>query len=107
VGIAPIGHIVTVEGVAADNIAISMDITYEPGWDWAAIEPSVQSMIDEYFMELRRDWAKSETLIVRVSQIESRILDLAGVIDITSTAINGVESNYSVAGIPERGAISG
>jgi uncharacterized phage protein gp47/JayE len=107
VGIAPIGHIVTVEGVACDTISISMNITYEPGWDWAAIEPAVQSMIDEYFMELRRDWAESETLIVRVSQIEARMLDLAGVIDITATAINGVQSNYSVAGIPERGALSG
>ena len=107
VGIAPIGHTVTVEGVACDTIAISMDITYETGWDWAAIEPYAQSVIDQYFMELRQAWAQSEHLIVRISQIETRMLDLAGVLDITATAINGAQSNYTVAGIPERGALSG
>lgn len=32
-------------------------------------------------------------LIVRVSQIETRILNIRGIVDIQNTALNGVEDN--------------
>lgn len=108
-GIAPIGHFVTVQGVTETAINISTNITYQAGWTWSDIEPYVNNIIDEYFIELNKSWAESETLIVRISQIETRLLDIAGVVDIAETTINGAAQNLTLDpdNIPTRGEIIG
>lgn len=108
-GIAPIGHVVTVDGVTAFTVNIATTITYADGWDFASLEPYAQQVIDDYFLELRQDWQNQTSLIVRISQIETRLLDLAGVIDIANTHLNGVASNLALGAkeIPERGTLSG
>jgi uncharacterized phage protein gp47/JayE len=109
IGIAPIGHVVTVAGVSATTVNISTTITYAGGWDWVALEPHARATIDAYLLELSKSWADTSNLIVRISQIETRILDLPGVIDITGTTINGFATNLMLDtdSIPVRGALSG
>ena len=48
-------------------------------------------------------------MVVRISQIETRILDLAGILDITATTINGKEENLALKEneIPVKGEIHG
>lgn len=108
-GLAPIGHAVRVEGVKAKSIGIDISITYQDSWSWEDIQTYVCGMIDEYLLELNGIWADSESIIVRVSQIETRILDLDGVSDITGILINGQASNVTLGDdeIPVRGVISG
>ena len=109
IGIAPIGHVVTVEGVTAVSVDISAVITYEEGWDFAACKDYIESAVDEYLAELRENWADSDILIVRISQIETRILDCPGIIDITDTTINENAVNLALGAdeIPVRGDING
>lgn len=108
-GIAPIGHVVTVEGVNGTSVNISTTITYATGWDWEALEPYVEAAIDEYFTELAKTWEDEAALIVRISQIEARILALTAVVDITGTTLNGSTANLVLPAdnIPVRGVISG
>lgn len=108
-GIAPIGHVVTVTGVENVTVNISTTITYADGWDWSALEPYAQDVVDTYFAELKQEWQDLNQIIVRISQFETRMLNLAGVIDIADTTINGVQSNLALASnqIPERGVVSG
>ena len=105
VGVAPIGHHVTVVGVAEEAINIQMSVTYAEGWDFDDIKPHVESAIDEYLLGLKKGWEGTNELIVRISQIETRVLDIDGVIDIEGTTINGSTSNHVVNGIPKRGTI--
>lgn len=109
IGFAPIGHVVTVVGVSETTVNVATTITYESGWDWAALELYVQAAIDAYFSELAEEWADSDALIVRISQIESRILALTGVVDVTGTTINSSSSNLVLGAdaIPTRGTVSG
>lgn len=109
VGIAPIGHVVTVEGVTATTVNISTNITYQEGWTWADIEPYVHKAIDDYFFELASSWENENNLIVRISQIETRILNIAGVVDIENTTINGKAQNFVLGAdnIPVRGEVIG
>jgi uncharacterized phage protein gp47/JayE len=109
VGFAPIGHVVTVEGVSATSIDISTNITYQDGWTWADIEPYVYEAIDDYFHELASSWENESNLIVRISQIEIRILNVAGVLDIADTTINGLAQNFTLGAdsIPVRGEVIG
>ena len=108
-GIAPIGHKVTVEGAEWTILNIAATITYESGWNWAAVKTSAEQAIDEYFMELRTRWPDDGAIVVRVSQIEMRLLNLPGVLDVTGTTINGSAQNYQLGGprLPKRGTVSG
>ena len=55
--------------------------------------PYIQQAIDDYFGELNATWAREENLLVRISQIEYRLLALAGVVDISGTTLNGSTGN--------------
>lgn len=92
VGIAPIGHIVTV--VAADEFDanISCNVTLTEGTDANAVKAQIRAALEEYFLEMRKVW-ENGNLIVRVSQIENRILGVDGVLDVFNTKINGSTNN--------------
>lgn len=108
-GIAPVGHVVTVEGVTETTVDISTTITYKEGWSWEALKSYAEGAIDNYFLELAKSWSDNDTLIVRISQIETRLLDIEGVVDISGTKINGSEQNLTLAKeeIPKRGEVIG
>lgn len=95
-GLAPIGHVVTVTGVTGTNINVSFSLTFDTGVTWASVQDAVKAAIRSYFDELVHTWADTDGLIVRVSQIETKILNVSGVIDITGTKINGGAANISL-----------
>lgn len=113
IGTAPIDHEVTVFGVNETAVNIETVITYQIGWDWSAIENSVRTTITNYFKELASEWAHSEDdnagVVVRISQIETRILGVNGVVDIRDTKLNGAQSNLILdrESIPKLGDVSG
>lgn len=108
-GIAPVGHVVTVVGVGETPINITTEITYQDGWGWDRVRADIENTVDGYLSELSMTWADADRpLIVRVSAIESRILNCEAVIDIANTAINGKAQNYELENevIPIRGDIN-
>lgn len=109
VGIAPIGHSVTVAGVGAQTVDIETEISYNSDWIWDDVREYVETAIDEYFKELSRSWDDNENLIVRISQLETRLLNIAGILDISGTRINGLEQNLLLDRdcIPVRGDVVG
>lgn len=109
VGIAPIGHIVTVQGVNIQTVNINARISYKPDWNWEATKDYVEKAIDGYFKELSKSWADNDKLIVRISQLETRLLGVPGIVDISDTKLNGLEQNLELEGdcIPVRGDVIG
>lgn len=108
-GFAPIDHVVTVEGVENVPVDIVTTITYQDGWSWDSAQSYILTAIDKYFAEIREQWEDSTGLVVRISQLESRILDCQGVLDISGTTLNGSTSNLSLGEnqIPVRGTVNG
>lgn len=108
-GLAPIGHVVSVETVSENTIDISLVITYQDGYTFEDVESYVTNMVDSYFIELCKTWSDSDSLVVRISQLESRLLNVTGILDVTGTTINGAASNLSLGTneIPVRGNIYG
>lgn len=92
-GIAPIGHEVTVEGVkeVAVDITISISLGKEAAEE--AVLEEIRSRFEEYFVQLQREWAESEFLTVRISHLEARALEAAGVVDISNCRMNGTTGN--------------
>lgn len=93
IGIAPIGHVVTVDTTTEIEINISTSITFEEGYSFNGQKEKIIEVVTAYLLEIRKDWATQNNSIVRIAQIESRIMAIPGVIDITNTKINGSASN--------------
>lgn len=94
VGIAPIGHFCHVIGVRACNPKITFTISCTEGYEWSHIEEAYNAMLDAYFMELNKKWAASkEGIMLQRAQIESRILNLEGVYDVSDVMIDGQTAN--------------
>ncbi len=98
-GIAPIGHIVTVVPAVSKKISISGTFTLEAGVDIREIQEPVNEIVDNYLLSLSNNWDKEENLIVRISQIETRLLNVQGVIDVTNILLN--EGSYNIVLEPD------
>ena len=93
---APIGHRVTVAGVTEVKCNVSMEITWQADADTESGKREIQERIEAYLLELRKAWAESEYLIVRISYLESADLAATGVLDVQNCTINGQGSNLQM-----------
>lgn len=92
-GIAPIGHIVTTVSATKVDLSISTDITLAENVAEETIKTAIENAINEYLYEVKENWGNSTSLTVRIAHIESRILNVEGVIDIANTKINNNTDN--------------
>lgn len=108
-GLSPIGHVVKVKSAAETEVYVRSTLTFEPGYGWDNLQDFLSEAVSGYLEELRKEWADSSYLIVRISQIETRLLQVSGVIDVQDTFINGAENNLILTEfeIPVLGGVSG
>ena len=92
-GIAPIGHRVTAEGVTEVPCSITLGMTLAGEAVQEAVLEDMQKRFEGYLEELRKNWADSACLIVRISYLESRALETEGVVDVFDCCINGNNRN--------------
>lgn len=106
-GLAPIGHIVTVNTAEEVSINIETSITYETNYSFDVLKAQIEEVIENYLSELRKTWGDNEYLIVRSSQIDARLLDIVGIVDIQNTNVNNVK-NFMVSEyqIPVMGSVT-
>lgn len=95
-GIAPIGHIVTVVGAEEKVINVSCTVILLEGYTLTPIKASIEEALEGYFLEMREAW-ENGNLIVRISQLENRILNIDGVLDVMNTKINGSTENLALS----------
>ena len=95
-GLAPIGHVVTVKPADAVTINVKTTITFDVGYGWNNLQSSIDEVIQAYLLELRKTWADNPYLVVRVSQIETRLLAIPGIVDIENTRINNKTDNLTL-----------
>lgn len=108
-GVAPIGHKVRIQGGTSVTVNITATLTYDSGYSYADVKSQVEAAVDGYFMTLAKNWENVDTQYCRIAQVESAILDVEGIIDITNTRFNNSTSNINLqySQIPVRGTING
>ena len=92
-GLAPIGHVVNVKSARAVAIEVKTTLAFDEGYSWNSLNSIVQNTVEAYLFELRKQWADSSYTVVRVSQIEARLLGVKGIMDISNTELNGSAAN--------------
>lgn len=95
-GVLPIGHVVTVQSAVGVPVDVTTNITFDEGYSWDNLRAAIENAVSGYLLELRKKWASTGSTIVRISQIETRILDVEGVLDIADTALNGEPANLTL-----------
>lgn len=93
-GIAPIGHVVTVQTAEAVTIDISANFIFSDDYNFAGCKAQIERAVNDYLLEQRKLWPNIDYLTIRIAQIEARILNnTIGLLDIIGTTINGTASN--------------
>ena len=82
-----------VKGVSGVAVNVVTNVTFDSGYSWDNLGAKFREVVAGYLLELRKTWADTQNIVVRISQIESRILAIDGVLDIKNTAINGITEN--------------
>ena len=109
VGVAPIGHFVTVVGAYDTVVDIEMSLTYDVGVTWNNVKTKVEAAIDSYFNSLNANWQNTDKITIILARLESYILNVEGIVDIRGTKLNGKEENLAVDkdSLVSRGTING
>lgn len=107
-GFAPIGHDVTIESVEEVMVNIITKITFSGSYTYALLQDKIQAEIEAYALSVRKAWADSDGLTMYISRLESAILNVEGVLDVTGTTLNGVSANLTFGSdqIPVIGGIT-
>lgn len=98
-GIAPIGHVVTVEGAEPVPINIALTVLYTEGNTVETARASMSSAVEEYFLSVRKAWDENDCKagsVVRISYIENKLLNLEEVLDVQVTSINDSDKNLTL-----------
>ena len=108
-GLAPIGHIVTVAAVSPVTVNIASTITLASGYVWADVEPYIIEKLEAYLLQLKQGWENESAIVVRLSQIDAAIIQVTGVVDVSATQINGSATNLTLTTdqIPILGTVVG
>ena len=96
-GIAPIGHSVTV--VAPDRLDINIEatITISEGYTKDELQTSIEQKIKEYLEEVQEKWEDANDLIIYSSKIIAAILGVSQVQNVSNLTINGQSGDLTIS----------
>lgn len=116
-GMAAIGHVVTVVGGTKFIVNIEAQISLLKNYTLPQIKQNILNNIEDYFLSLRKDWDKSDDLNnyglkIIIARVRSAILNTTGVENILSCTLNGeavdieLTENSTTQQVPVTGEIN-
>ena len=73
------GHVVTVDTVNELRITVQTKLTLTGEATKDDIKKEIETLINNYFLELKKEWEVNDSVIVRLSRIDTILLNAAGV----------------------------
>lgn len=107
IGVAPIGHSVTIDTPDEVDINVSATVTFEGSYTLGQVKTEIVSELSAYIQSLRRAWASENNLHeyhceVFRAKITSAIIAALGVANVTDVLLNGAEKDIVLT---ETGAV--
>ncbi|MEY8370114.1 baseplate J/gp47 family protein [Aerococcaceae bacterium 50-4] len=100
IGLAPIGHKVTVKGPTERILPIQFELTVNNDLNKVSIAEEIKVALEKYFYTLRKEWGTKKSngyeCWVYRSQITSVALSVEGVANISNIAIDGQQTDISM-----------
>ena len=100
-GIAPIGHAVTVTTPTEFAVNISMDVELSSGYTKTQITQPIKDALEEYFQSVREDWGKEDvsgnySLSIYIAKVVVYALQTPGVANVTNVKLNGSSTDLAL-----------
>lgn len=100
-GIAPIGHDVTIATVSPLSVDISCDVSIDGSYSPQSVKAEIVESISNYIDNVRGNWSHSDSfnryyLSVYRSQIMVSILSVPGVLNVTDILLNGDDEDIYI-----------
>lgn len=95
-GIAPIGHVVTVKAPTKLPIIISGSIQLDAAYTLEGLREDIEKSINNYIQEVQTDWADVEKLTIYTSRLIAAILNVKGVTNVENLTINQETNNFII-----------
>lgn len=96
IGLAPIGHTVTVVAPDRLNIDIAATLTIETGYTIGQLQSSIETNIGNYLREIQEDWSDNNTITIYTSKVIAAILNVPQVENVSSLTINSSASDLTI-----------
>lgn len=101
IGLAPIGHKVTIGKPDVIEVSVSATIQVMNGYIVDQIRDDIMNSINSYFDTLKRSWGIADNMnnynmTVYISQVTMAILKVTGVANVTDIKINGVAGDLEL-----------
>lgn len=93
-GIAPIGHQVTVVTPEEVDVAVSATLVLRPGYAVGQVQGPIRTALEKYIEELRKGWAQSNdmneySMSMFIARVTSAVVNVPGVANVTGVTLNG------------------
>ena len=116
-GLAPIGHVVTIATPSEVTCNLATTISVAAGYSLEALKTPITQAISDYIESVKSTWSNADDfnryyVNLYISRINSAILNVPGVTNVTGTTINGTASDLSLTEngtaqqIPKLGAVT-
>ena len=92
VGIAPIGHVVTITTPTKTTVNIEAQVILD-SVSLGQIQSDVKTNLERYFLTTRKEWADSKKTSIFISRVIATILQTAGVKNVTHVKLNNSEED--------------
>ena len=96
IGVAPIGHTVTVVAPTKLDIDIECDLTLKTGYTISQVQDAVEEQINNYITEIQNTWADNNTVTVYVSRVIAAILNVQQIQNVSNLTINESSSDLVI-----------
>lgn len=96
IGLAPIGHTVTIAAPTKLDIDIEATITVKTGFTVNSLRTKIVESIEKYLLEVQKEWTDNDTLYIYISRIAAAILEVSEVINVTGIKINNAATDLEI-----------
>lgn len=95
VGMAPIGHQVTIDTPTEVTVNIEADVNLDTVTAGQVQEPA-EEYLEQYLLSVRKDWVNNEYTSVYIAQVVASILKVNDIKNVSNVKINGVASDINL-----------
>lgn len=92
-GIAPIGHYVTITTPVKENVKIKLTVELEKDVLVGNVQEEIEEKIEEYFLSVRKNFGQDKTLAIYRARIIDAVLDVKQVLNVTNVLLNDSDSD--------------
>lgn len=93
VGIAPIGHYVTVTTPVRNEVSVSLSLELETDITSTQIQEQIEIELQKYFDSVRKNFGQNKTLTIYRARIIECVLNVPEIVNVTNVLLNDLDED--------------